>query len=79
MDEISYRRIRETLQLLKETDARSRVLFTLIKNLQVEVKELRAEQRATAKLFLGLLGESGTREHAEAIVKDFMFNKNNPK
>lgn len=79
MDELSFRRIRETQQLLKETDARTRVLFALIKNLHVELKELRAEQRKTAQLFLGLLGESGTREQAAAVVKDFMFNKNNPK
>lgn len=71
MDELSFRRIRETLQLVKETDARSRVLFTLVRNLTVEIQGLRAENQTLLRALRSILElPPENPHHAKAILKD---------
>lgn len=67
--------LKQVLQLVKETDARSRVLFTKIHNLQVEIE---AERKAYDKL-LAVLSELWQRPDqltpSEHIIKDFLRDK----
>lgn len=78
-DALSYVRsetsddLKSILQLAKETDARSRVMFQKIHNLAVEVAGLEIAVKGLCGTLLELCKEPESIHHAEAIVRDFLI------
>lgn len=66
------------VQLVKETDARSRVMFTKLHNLQVENTELKTSINKMAHALYELLDFDSTHTDAQAIIRDFL-NHTKPK
>ncbi len=66
--------VKDTL-LLRQTFEKLTALFAKVHALQVQVQELRAEQRKTLSVFLTLLGDTQTRGEAEAVLRDFYNTK----
>ena len=64
---------------LKHVNSKLQTSIACVHNLQVEIQELRSELRATTALFAALVDDPESRRHAEAVLKDFLFHKNNPK
>ena len=73
---VDNKTLHDTLLLLKESDARSRVMFSKLHNMQVEMSELKSslDKLAGALLELARTDTVPTVE-AEAVIRDFLFNK----
>lgn len=54
-------------------------LVIRVHNQNVEIQSLRNEIRQCVALIVQLVDSSEAREHAKAVMKDFQFNKSNPK
>lgn len=70
--------LRTVHTLLKETDARSRVLFSKIHNLQTEVAALTDRLGKTLALLSELFDRPATVTEAQSVIHDFLrkqFNK----
>lgn len=67
--------LKQVLQLVKETDARSRVLFTKVHNLIVDVGELTRKYDAILGCLKELFDRPDQLTHAEHIIKDFLREK----
>ena len=65
--------LKEVLQLIKETDSRSRVLFQKIHNLQVEVETLSTAIKGLGSVLVELFEQPESINHAEAIVRDWLI------
>lgn len=74
--DIARSAIGSTLLLLKEVDARTRINFIQVKNLQAEISQLKSslDKLAAALLELTKIDNIPTTE-AEAVIRDFLFNK----
>ncbi len=73
---LSHEQLHRCDLVIRQTFEKVTALFYKIHNLQVEVSELRAEQRATRAVLLALLGDPQTRHEAEAVLRDLKFNIN---
>lgn len=60
--------------LLRQVAEKQQVLFIQQKNTQAEIQGLRREVKQMAKLFLELLSDDTTRNHAEMVLKDFRLS-----
>jgi len=67
------------LQLLKEIDSRSRITFAKVHNIQVEMAELNLKLKGVLAALTELLTHPNEQSNIDAILRDFLFNKNKPK
>lgn len=65
--------------VIRNTCANVAIILTRVHNLQVELNELREEHKKLRAVVCTLLSDPQAREDALAVLKDFRFNKNNPK
>ena len=65
--------------VIRKTYAQTTALFHKLNALQVQVQELREDQTRLRSVVLTLLADPQAREDALAVLKDFKFNKGNPK
>jgi len=65
--------------LLRQIHEQATILIRKQHVLWVEVSELREEQKKLRAVVLTLLADPQAREDAEAVIREFMFTKNNPK
>lgn len=67
--------LKTILQLVKETDSRSRVMFTKVCNLIVEVQEAAKKYDAVLGCLKELFDRPDQLTHADHIIKDFLREK----
>lgn len=79
---VDNKTVHDTLLLLKESDARSRVLFAKVHNMQVEMSELKANLDKLLALFVEILHDPSNATDAQAVIRDFLnqsLSQNNRK
>lgn len=57
--------------LLRQTHEKLQVIFIILKNLQVEVSQLKSEQTKLRSTILALLSDPRAREDMLSVLKDF--------
>lgn len=62
--------------LIQQTYEKQQVLFILLKNLSVEIQELRTEQTKLRSAILTLLADPQAQQDAVAVLKDWNIHKN---
>ncbi len=67
--------LKEVLELVKKTDARSLVLFQKVHNLQVSFDTLAKEYDGLLAILKELMSRPDEMTHAEHIVADFLRRK----
>ncbi len=73
---VDNKTLHDTQLLLKESDARSRVMFIKLHNIQVEMSQLKMSLDKLAAALLELAKtDSIPATEAEAVIRDFLFNK----
>ncbi len=71
---IDQKTLHDTQLLVKETDARSRVMFAKLHNMQVEITGLKLSLDKMIALLLETLPDSASSTEAQAIIRDFLNN-----
>lgn len=61
---------------LKHLNSKAQTAIAVSHATTVEVQELRSETSRAMLVFTALLGDGEERAHAEAAIKDFIWNKN---
>lgn len=75
---VDNKTLHDTLLLLKESDARSRVLFAKVHNMQVELSGLKASLDKLIALLLENLQHPEHSGEANAVIRQFLFEKRKP-
>lgn len=68
--------LKQTLSLVKETEARTKALFTAVRNQHAEITNLLNEFKRVTGLLAEILREPDKLTEAEHVIRDFIFNKN---
>lgn len=75
---VDTKRVEELLLLVKQTDSRTQILVAKVHNLQVEVQETLASNRALLAVLTALLDCPDGFNDVQAAMKNFLFKKNQP-
>ena len=69
---VDNKTLHDTLLLLKESDARSRVLFAKVHNMQVELSEIRASLNKVIAGLIEVHEEPTKLGDVNAVLRDFL-------
>lgn len=69
---VDNKTVHDTLLLLKETDARSRVMFTKLHNMQVEMSGLKASLDKFIAAIVEVHDEPTKLGEVQAVLRDFL-------
>lgn len=65
--------------VIRQTGEKVTALFYKVHNLQIELAKTNECLRQTSELMLRILDDPESRQYAEAVLKDYKFNKANPR